>query len=244
MSVAILTYHSLDDTGSVISVSPQVFAAQMQSLANARIPVVPLRDVPRQVDSREHVVAITFDDGFRNFREHAAPVLTRHHFPATVFLVTGHCGGENGWPTQPSTVSRQPLLDWADIKSLHAAGIAFGAHSQTHPFLTRQTLSAAESELVESKQAIEQALGEIVDTFAYPYGDCNAQIRELTKRHFRLACGVGLGYAARESDLMALDRLDMYYWRDQPDLGKLFAPRTRAYVGVRAGLRAARRLLS
>lgn len=244
MSVAILTYHSLDETGSVISVSPQVFAAQMQSLADARIRVVPLRDVPRHVDSREHVVAITFDDGFRNFREHAAPVLARHHFRATVFLVTAHCGGDNGWPTQPSGVSRQPLLDWTDIKALHAAGFSFGAHSHTHPFLTRQTLPAAESEMVESKRAIEHALSEIVDTFAYPYGDCNAQIRELAQRHFRLACGVGLGYAGRESDLMELDRLDMYYWRNQTGLSNLFAKSTRAYVGVRASLRTARRLLS
>ena len=53
-----------------------------------------------------------------------------------------------------------------------------------------------------------------------------------------------LGYATEESDLMELKRLDMYYWRNQPDLSGLFTARTRAYVGVRAGLRAARSLLS
>lgn len=97
--------------------------------------------------------------------------------------------------------------------------------------------------MVDSKRAIEAALGEPVDTFAYPYGACDARTRALAQRHFRVACGVRLGYATRNSNLMELERLDMYYWRDQPDLSGLFTARTHAYVGVRARLRAVRSLL-
>ena len=244
MSVAILTYHSLDDNGSVISVAPRVFAAQMDSLAKAGIRVVPLDEVPRLLDSGESAVAITFDDGFRNLRDYAAPVLARHRFPATVFLVAAHCGRNNGWDTQPTDVARQPLLDWDEIKVLHAAGMRFGAHSRSHPVLTQLPAAAAEAEMVDSKQAIESELGEPVDTFAYPYGACNMRTRQLARRHFRIACGVRLGYAGQNSDRLELERLDMYYFRHQPDLGNLFAPRTRFYVAVRAALRAARRLLA
>ena len=244
MTVAILTYHSLDDSGSVISLAPRMFDAQMQSLAQAGVRVIPLEDVPRLLPAKESVVAITFDDGFRNFREYAAPVLKRHGFPATVFLVTAHCGRDNGWATQPAGVARQQLLEWDDVRMLHAAGMRFGAHSRSHPVLTQLSQADAESEMVESKLAIEAALGGTVDTFAYPYGACNAQTRLLATQHFRIACGVYLGYATEESDLMELKRLDMYYWRNQPDLSGLFTARTRAYVGVRAGLRAARSLLS
>ncbi len=244
MSVAILTYHSLDDSGSVISVAPKVFATQMKSLAQAGIRVVKLDEVPHLLELGESAVAITFDDGFRNFRDHAAPVLALYNFPATVFLVTAHCGRDNGWPTQPADVALQPLLNWDEIKSLHTAGIQFGAHSQSHPFLTQLPPYAVVVEMIDSKRAVEAALGEPVESFAYPYGACSTPVRELARRHFRVACGVQLGYASGNSDRLELERLDMYYWRNQPDLSDLFSLRTRAYVGVRAKMRAVRRLFS
>ena len=244
VSVAILTYHSLDEGGSVISVAPKVFAAQMQSLAQSGKRVVKLDEVAHLLDIGESAVAITFDDGFRNFLEHAAPVLAQYNFPATVFLVTAHCGRDNGWPTQPKDVAPQPLLSWDEVKSLHAAGIQFGAHSQSHPILTRLPPDAAEAEMVGSKRAVEVALGGPVESFAYPYGACDTHTRVLARRHFHVACGVELGYATRNSDRLELERLDMYYWRNKPDLSDLFSLRTRAYVGVRAKMRAARRLFS
>lgn len=244
MSIAILTYHSLDDSGSVISVAPKVFAEQMQSLAQSGKRVVKLDDLPHLLELGESAVAITFDDGFRNFLEHAAPVLAQYKFPATVFLVTAHCGRDNGWPTQPKDVALQPLLTWDEVKTLHAAGIQFGAHSQSHHILTHLPPDDAEAEMVGSKRAIEAALGGSVESFAYPYGACNTHTCTIARRHFRVACGVQLGFAARNSDRMELERLDMYYWRNQPDLSDLFSWRTRAYVGVRAKMRAVRRLLS
>ena len=45
---AILTYHSIDDSGSVISVSPEAFRRQMQMLADSGTPVVPLAEVLRR----------------------------------------------------------------------------------------------------------------------------------------------------------------------------------------------------
>ncbi len=244
MSVAILTYHSLDESGSVISVAPHVFAAQMKSLARTGTRVVALDEVPRLLDAGQAAVAITFDDGFRNFREHAASVLAHYKFPATVFLVTAHCGRDNGWLTQPVGVARQPLLGWDEIKALHVAGTRFGAHSQSHPVLTQLPVTDAEAEMVESKRAIETALGEPIETFAYPYGACDEATRAMALRHFRVACGVNLGYAEPLSNMLELERLDMYYWRNKPDLSNLFTMRTRAFVGMRAKLRTARRLLS
>jgi peptidoglycan/xylan/chitin deacetylase (PgdA/CDA1 family) len=62
------------------------------------------------------------------------------------------------------------MLTWADVAALAGGGIAFGAHTVTHPVLS--TLSAAEArdEIVRSKEAIERCLGRPVRLFAYPNG--------------------------------------------------------------------------
>src|SRR5580693_5435107 len=130
---AILTYHSLDDSGSVISIPPALFRGQMEFLAESGIPVVPLD----QVMQRPGSVAITFDDGFRNFADEALPVLERHRFPATVFVVSRYCGGMNNWPSQSAAkVPCLPLLSWAQLRDFPDL-IAVGAHTATHPDLTR-----------------------------------------------------------------------------------------------------------
>src|SRR5215813_12064633 len=92
---AIFTYHSLDHTGSVISVRPDDFRRQMEALAASSVKVVALPQIRKHPDA----VAITFDDGFGNFTEHALPVLERLRLPATVFVISGYCGGRNNWPS-------------------------------------------------------------------------------------------------------------------------------------------------
>src|SRR3954470_8233749 len=90
-SCAVLTYHSLDESGSVISIRPDVFRRQMQTLAANGVKVVPLEDL----FAHPGAVAITFDDGFANLADHALPVLEHLGLPATIFVVSGYCGKRN-----------------------------------------------------------------------------------------------------------------------------------------------------
>src|SRR6516164_11047113 len=111
--IAILAYHSLDHSRSVLSTSPSTFAEQMKVLREAGVMVVSLGDLAddmRAFSNRENAVVLTFDDGFRNVYEHALPVLQSHGFPATVFLVTDYCEKTNSWPGQTVTIERESLL--------------------------------------------------------------------------------------------------------------------------------------
>jgi peptidoglycan/xylan/chitin deacetylase (PgdA/CDA1 family) len=112
-SVAILTYHSIDDSGSVISTSPRIFAEQMRILSELDADVVGIDKIVHRTDegpTRKPMIAITFDDGFRNVYEHGLPVLRQYGFPATIFLVTDYCGRLNSWPSQTPGIAAQPLL--------------------------------------------------------------------------------------------------------------------------------------
>lgn len=243
MKGAILTYHSIDDGGSVLSVSPALFAQQMGLLAGGGIAVVALDRLleMRHDHPSEPVLAITFDDGFRNVYEHAFPVLRRYGFPATIFLVTDYCGKTNDWPTQPPRVAREPLLDWPEIREMAEAGISFGAHTATHPDLTRLSAASVEEELLRSKRTIENTLGRSVGAFAYPYGAYDDSVRRLAGRHFALACSARLGFVGAGSDPLALPRLDLYYLKHPRIFGSLFSPLTDAYIGLRHAARECRR---
>lgn len=237
----ILTYHSLDTSGSVISVSPAAFRAQMGWLAEAGIPVVPLE----RVRSVPGAVALTFDDGFRNFFEHAFPVLQQHGFPATVFVVSGYCGKRNEWPSQPpSGIPALQLMSWRELREAAGCGIRLGAHTVTHPFLSEVPEEVAAWELRTCREEIQQRTGEPVTALAYPYGDSNATVRSIARRHYELACGTDPRFILPGSDGGHLPRLDVYYFRRLFWFRRLRAASGRGYTATRRWARGIRQSLA
>lgn len=234
MRRAILTYHSLDDSGSVISVSPALFARQMEVLAGSGVPVARLTELR---SSPAPAVALTFDDGFQNFAEVAAPVLARYRFPATVFLVSGYCGAANDWPSQWPGVPRLPLMTWSTIQGLSRAGVEFGAHTATHPDLGRLDEAAMREEVLSSKRRIEDATGREALAFAYPYGSMPEPARRLVAEHFRAGCSTRLGYVTAGSRPETLERLDVYYLARLSLFRHLFASPARWYLALRGFIR-------
>ena len=102
---AILTYHSIDASASPISVSKEVFASHVEWLATGRVRVTTVDELLRLPDSAD-AVALTFDDGFENFGEIAAPALARHALPSTLFIVSDYVGRTNAWGGRCRTRTR------------------------------------------------------------------------------------------------------------------------------------------
>jgi peptidoglycan/xylan/chitin deacetylase (PgdA/CDA1 family) len=61
-------------------------------------------------------------------------------------------------------------LNWKEVEEMAANGISFGAHTVTHPILTKVSRAEAFSEIMASREAIERVLGRSPDLFAYPNG--------------------------------------------------------------------------
>lgn len=236
---AILTYHSIDDSGSFVSVSPTTFRAQMHSLFQRGIPTVSPRELIAEgdLDPAHPAAALTFDDGFDNFYTDALPVLSDYRMRATVFLVPGFCGSRSAWDRQPESHLSRELMSWSRIEEIRRAGMELGAHTMTHADLTTIPLEQARREILDSKQAIEDRIGQRVSAFAYPYGAESPALREIVKEAFDVGCSTRMGYLKPGRRPESLERLDVYYLRRPFWFRRLFRGTTNAYLGLRGLLR-------
>jgi len=249
LGTPILTYHSLDRSGSVVSVTPEDFARHMEMLHRRGYAAVSLgelvgdweRGAPPDGPKR---IGLTFDDGYESVAEHAAPVLARLGFRATVFAVAGRCGGRSDWNSGHGGLPLLPLLSARQLRELAASGVEVGSHGLQHASLETLDGAALEREVVGSKRALEDLLGAEVGVFAYPYGEAGRAARRLVRGSYRAACSTELGDSGPGDDRHWLRRIDVYYHR-RPWLFRLLGTRAGAgYVRLRAAGRRLRRALA
>jgi peptidoglycan/xylan/chitin deacetylase (PgdA/CDA1 family) len=62
------------------------------------------------------------------------------------------------------------MMNADEVRGLAEAGVEIGAHTVTHPILSKLSPDAAWAEIADSKAALESILGCKVKTFAYPNG--------------------------------------------------------------------------
>jgi peptidoglycan/xylan/chitin deacetylase (PgdA/CDA1 family) len=209
VQLAILMYHSLDETGSPISIAPRIFARHLDRLHGTGYTVLPLGEALTTRASGP-IAALTFDDGYASVHEVAAPMLARVGWRATLFAVSGYIGSDNQWPGQAGFVPPAPLLTWSQLQALSGAGWEIGGHTRTHPDLTQLSTDQIETEVVGGKRDLEDRLGQAVDLFAYPSGRHDQRVRSVVRRYFRAACTTDMGWASDSSQPDALERIEMW----------------------------------
>lgn len=216
---AILTYHSIDDSGSPISVSETAFGAHCRFLASGRVRVVPLEQL-QNVDEAEDAVAVTFDDGFVNFAEKALPELEDAGLSSTLFIVSDKVGAHNDWGGKRSRhIPHLPLMTWDQVANLPGRGVSLGAHTRRHPALTQLAEREALLDEVEgSLREIRSHTGVEPKAFAYPYGDVDERVASVVRNHFAVGCTTELRVLGHSEDSVRLPRLDMFYFREPGQL--------------------------
>ena len=211
--IAILTYHSLDESGSPVSIAPRTFEQHLARLRDTGYAVLPLGEalaVSSAGQSRQPIAALTFDDGYASVYDVAAPLLARFGWRATLFAVSDYLGFDNQWPGQASFVPPAQLLSWPQLEELSHTGWEIGAHTRTHPDLTRLPTEHIEAEVVGGKHVLEDRLGRAVDLFAYPSGRYDQRVRSVVRGHFSAAVTTNMGWASEMSPRDALERIEMW----------------------------------
>jgi peptidoglycan/xylan/chitin deacetylase (PgdA/CDA1 family) len=102
------------------------------------------------------------------------------------------------------------MLSWEDIRQMARNGITFGAHTVTHPALSRIDRTRLQDEIVGSKKTVEARLQLPVRHFAYPFGqpeDYSAESKQLVQETgFESAVTTIWGFNSPDQDRFELKR--------------------------------------
>lgn len=152
-----------------IDVSPERFEAHLQWLSKRRERVVPLRE-SLSASASENLIAITFDDGFRDNLTVALPLLEKYDLPMTLFVAADFIEKENYLTAEDlQTLAAHPL-------------VTVGSHGFCHRHLTRLSPEEVRFELLESKKMLEEITNKKIDLLAYPFGDCDEQVEKISEQ--------------------------------------------------------------
>ena len=220
----VVAFHRVDDTGTAdgLTVGVDMFERYCRFFRR-HFRVTSLRDLVERLERGQPVhrrLAITFDDGYRDNYEHAAPVLERLGLPATFFVVTQWMSSDVvAWWDQDSRTPH-PWMTWEQVRALRRRGFDIGAHTRTHADLGRVGEAEARDEIVGARRDLERELGAPVDLFAYPYGRPDNLLepyRALVKAAgFRCCCSSFGGDNSAGTDPFRLRRIAVTPWYGPP----------------------------
>lgn len=192
-------YHSVADPSDdpyEITVAPDRLAAQLRWMRRRGLRGVSMEELLEAcARGQEHnLVGLTFDDGYRDFVDHALPLLQQHDCTATVFVLPGRLDGENAWdPLGP----RKPLLDAEGIRHAVECGMEVASHGLTHVDLTTADDRLLHREISGSRAALSDLTGCEVRGFCYPYGHVDERVASAVRETgYRYACAIWPGPVA------------------------------------------------
>ena len=210
--VPVFMYHHVSPHKSdMVTVTPDVFEAQMRFLAEAGYKTLSADELVEFAGGnlviKEKAVAITFDDGYIDNYVYAFPVLKKYNIKATIFLVTDWVerSSEFGVRSLELKTKKLPnhneckrfinegkisevIMNWDMVKEMQESGlVSFYSHTTTHRKCAELSDAELMRELQDSRRIIEQRLNKPSPYLCWPKGSYNSGAIETAK---------GAGYKA------------------------------------------------
>jgi peptidoglycan/xylan/chitin deacetylase (PgdA/CDA1 family) len=198
----ILLYHHVADIDyqNRYYVSVSDFRAQMEALRSWGYTSITVTDLVNVLikggEFPNRPVVITFDDGNLDVYQNAFPILHEMGFVATTYIVANRLQASN-------------FVDVEQLQEMADDGWEIGCHSMSHADLTIDH-SMANYEMAQSRSNLEEATGEPVNTFAYPYGKTDEFITDrVSKYGYSAGMGLGSGFEHTLGSLFYLSRIEV-----------------------------------
>lgn len=204
--IPVLIYHHINPhTGDSVTVTPEIFAGQMDFLATEGYQALSVNELMEFIAGNksfgQKAVAITFDDGWLDNFVYAVPVLETHNFKATFFIISSRADAaltndvldsavfplhEDAKWMLATPLAGRVAMGWNLIRALEKTALfRFYSHTVTHRSCADLSADELQTELSQSKERIEAELGRSCDYLCWPYGSF---------RQEQLQTAAGTGY--------------------------------------------------
>lgn len=152
--------HPADAVGRELTLSPTAFAAQLAYLKRSGIAGISMHQLLVRLETGaplDHVVVLTFDDGYADQYTYALPLLRRFGDSATFFVITG-------------TLGTPRHLTWTELARMRADGEDVAAHGVEHDDLSSMSRAQQAAQIDRSVRRLRRRLRVPADSYAYPSG--------------------------------------------------------------------------
>jgi peptidoglycan/xylan/chitin deacetylase (PgdA/CDA1 family) len=126
---------------------------------------------------------LTFDDGYEDNLSHADPLLKKYNFKAQIYLLADTNVNHNHWDTTSNSEDDyHPIISGDDRKKWSSSNFIIGSHGLKHDRLPSLNDDDKMHELTESKLKLENEFSRKIISYAYTYGDTNADCAQACQR--------------------------------------------------------------
>ena len=207
-AAVILQYHHVSETlPAVTSVSANTFTKHLSYLKEHNFNVIALNELISAIQQGktlpEKTVAITFDDGYNNNYEQAAPILEKFGYPYTIFVNPTLIDEGKGY-----------VMGWDKLKELASKGALIANHTAQHDYLhiklkdesDAQWQARIKQDILHSQQRIKEEIGHDYKYLAYPYGEFNNKLQALVEELGFIGIGQHSGAVNKNANFTRLPR--------------------------------------
>ncbi|MFY8273816.1 polysaccharide deacetylase family protein [Pseudoalteromonas sp. SSDWG2] len=207
-AAVILQYHHVSESlPKVTSVEANTFRAHLTYLKQNEYNVIALdtllEGLREHADFPDKTVAITFDDGYDNNIEEAAPILAEFGYPYTIFVNPALIDEQRGY-----------VMTWEQLRTLDKQGALIANHSSRHEYLHHkldgetqtQWRERIKQDIVSAEKRIEEEIGYSLKYLAYPYGEFNRALQDLVAELGYVGIGQHSGALGPHNDVTRLPR--------------------------------------
>lgn len=236
VKVPVIMYHSIGYSADPYTITPETFEKHLAAIKENGFTPVSFQQLVDYVDKDYNLpdkpMVITFDDGYTDNYTHAFPILKKHNFKATIFII-GSSAGKNTYKDTNYPIT--PHFNYNMAREMNLSGL-ISLQSHTHDMHQSSLyensenvrenvlqfegesfidyIRALKGDLSMSKSTIEGQIGTPVIALAYPSGRHNAFAESVARSlGFRVTVSttIGTNYIRKynKETLYRLNRFNM-----------------------------------